>query len=349
MSPARMNIFPESRRAERVVRFGAIVLMLVPVTLIAQAVGDNAKIRAEVQTVGDARVSIVSKDSLFDPAHHPAVYWHDPEWTIDLVLPVGAKTGYSLRLCASGGTPRFVELPEDFEQVQAIYRSGDGKVIVVEANHRSSGAFAIIDLEKGRLLDKVGVNFLKISPNRRFIFFENWSPAIGEASENLYRLYDVQRSPRENLCGFRLNDPKHEDLDDGMRGFQVFPRRPNVVTCDEKEDTDDDNMATNFVWSADSSKLVFADIKGGRMSLVLVEMPGNLGLLPRTLVYPLQGSEDVCHGAADAVGEPLCDYHLIESIGWDGDAVVASIRHPHGSSFSSKLRVPIARFDSIGK
>ena len=76
---------------------------------------------------------------------------------------------------------------------------------------------------------------------------------------------------------------------------------------------DDDNMAMNFTWAADSRKIVFADVKSGVMSLVVVTMPVGTKDLPRTSVYPLTGAEDVCAGVTDSAGEKYCNYGIMLS------------------------------------
>ena len=90
-------------------------------------------------------------------------------------------------------------------------------------------------------------------------------------------------------------------------------------------------MVSNFIWSADSRKAVFADlINGNSISLILVTMhPEDKDRehevdhdknndLPQTLTYQFSGAENVCAGAAN------CDSNNVRSIAWDGDKVKAA-------------------------
>lgn len=308
----------------------------------------NHQIRNKISHIDGAEASSVA-DGSFDPAHQPEVYWHDSDWSIDLVNRASANEPYELSIRSSSERASIVRLPEEFEQINSILRAPGDKAIVVDYDHTGSGAFAIVDLKLGKLTDYVGVAFSIISPNRRFIFYQNWYQNEARYYENTYHLYDVLRTPRENTCGYRDNDPKHEDLDDGMRGFQVYPQKPGQVLCSGPEDDNDDNMGTNFVWAPDSSKIVFADVKSGVMSLVLVTMPVGTSDLPKTSTYPLVGAENVCTGAIDAAGQPNCDYHVIQSLGWDGDAVIAAFHHQFGTPLDVTMTIPISKFVPIGK
>jgi len=71
--------------------------------------------------------------------------------------------------------------------------------------------------------------------------------------------------------------------------------------------------------------------------------------LPKTSTYPLVGAENVCAGATDAVGQPYCDYHVIQSLGWDGDTVTATFNHRFGTPLDTELTIPISKFVPIGK
>jgi|SRR5580698_4701665 hypothetical protein len=317
------------------------------VHFVAQDAARNVQIHSEIKHIGSAEVREVAPGSPFDPQHQPQVYWHDGDWDVDLLIPTPDVERYRLSIGSSSKNSAIIELPKAYEQVNSVLRSPGDKAIVIEESHTGSGAFAIVDLNTGQLIDNIGMGFEFISPNRRFILYQNWYPNEATAYENMYRLYDTLKSPRENVCGYRDNDPKHESLDDGMRGFQVYPRKPGPLTCAGPEDDDDDNMGTNFTWAPDSSKLVFADIKGGVMSLIMVMMPVGIKDQPKTLVYPLKGIEDVCAGATNAAGGSDCDYHVIQSIDWEGDVVKALFHHQFGTKFDLQLLIPISKFAPI--
>jgi hypothetical protein len=156
-----------------------------------------------------------------------------------------------------------------------------------------------------------------------------------------------------------------------MRGLQIFPQELGENRCanwEEHDDDDDnqipskgDNLASNFVWSADSSKIVFAvtQLRGG-VSLILVKMPeDNKGPdrdedhmkdrdrkdLPRTFVYKFVGTEDVCAGDAN------CDSSNVRSVAWNGDSVnVALVQaNPTGPAIVKNLTIPLSKFVPLAK
>ena len=108
-------------------------------------------------------------------------------------------------------------------------------------------------------------------------------------------------------------------------------------------------MAMNFTWAADSSKIVFADVKSGVMSLVVVTMPVGTKDLPRTSVYPLTGAEDVCAGVTDSAGEKYCNYGIIQSLGWEVNAVKAVFDYQSRTKVGGQMTIPVSKFVAIGK
>jgi len=155
------------------------------------------------------------------------------------------------------------------------------------------------------------------------------------------------KTPRENTCGYAYNDPKHERLDESYRGFPIYPRTADQLICLDPDDSEAEahQMASTFVWDSDSSKAVFADVRDGIMSLVLVTIPTNIKDNPQTFIYPLVGEENVCAGAT------YCGYNNVSSITFDGDSVKAAliIRPNPGKPIEKDLSIPLWQFVSIGK
>lgn len=327
-------------------------ILLNTASLCAQEERGIAAIRSEVKHIGAAEVRAVTKDSGFFPDRQPQVYWHDPDWQVDLAQG-SAPNGFSLKIASRDKREKVVKLPWDYSQIDSITVTENEKAIVVADLNGMTQAFCIADLQEGKILDNIGVYDPSISPDRRFVLFNNWYPPHA-GGENLYRIYDVFKSPRENTCGYRTNDPTHSDLSGAMRGFQVYPQSPGQVRCDGPEDEDDDNQsASDYIWSADSSKVVFADVKSGVISLILVATSnGNEGNsdrkserrdLPQTSIHSFVGADDVCAGAS------TCDYNNVKSVAWNGDAInVALIKaNPGGAKIEKDLTIPLSSFVPI--
>jgi hypothetical protein len=334
----------------------ALILLSVPLLAQEQAQSNSPANRpiqplnTEVRHVGTAEVQRVVKGGFF-PSRQPAVYWHDSHWNLDLMIPTSEGGSFSLGIRSSEGKYRVVVLPESYAQVDSVSLASGDKGIIVGECGGTCNAFAIIDLSKSQLIDDISVENLFISPSQRFIIYDNAFTPHSDDNENLYHLYDTQKSPRENVCGYRVNDLKHESLDDTLRGFQVYPQRLGQILCtdSENDETNDDNIGTNFTWSDDSSRIIFADVKSGVMSLILVTMPVGTNDLPKTSVYALTGANDVCAGATDAAGETVCDYHIIQSLGWDGGEIKGVFHHQFGIPLDLTLTIPTSSFVPIGK
>ena len=342
--------------ASRTIWIGVVTLLCASL-YAQQPAGSNStsppkkQLDTEVKHIGTAEATTVVKTGFY-PDRQPKVYWHDQDWNIDLLIPASGEDPYSLSISSRGGVASIVKLPDLYSQINTISRApGDKAIIEVDCGGTCSG-FLIVDLRQGKVIDDIGCEFTNISPNHSFILYENWFPAHAESHVNQYHLNDVTKSPRENVSSNRDNDPQHKDLDGNMRGFQVYPQKPGQVICNDVEDDDnpDDNLATNFTWAADSSKIVFADVKSGVMSLILVTMPGGAKDLPRTSTYALIGQEDACEGVTDAAGERHCDYHTIKFLGLDGDNVKAAfLLHENGKPVEKDMTIPLSKFVPIGK
>lgn len=336
-----------------------IVVTLLSASMLAQqsaqskgAQETEKLFKTQVKHIGAAELSTVVNTGYF-PSRQPKIYWHDQDWNVDLVIPPSGSENdaYSLRISSSSGAVSTVEIPEVHRQIDTIYRTPGDKVILDAECGGTCTGFLIVDLKQAKVIDDIGAEDVTISPNGRFILYDNGFPAHGGEDPSQYHLYDTTKTPKENFCGHTPNDFKVEKLSEDWRGFQVFPQKLGQIYCTNKEndDLDDENIAMNFLWSEDSSKIIFADVKSGVMSLVLVTMPVGTKDLPKTSIYTLKDAEDVCAGATDAAKEKYCDYHVIQSLGWEDDAVKAVFHHQFGTKFDVNLTISTSKFVPIGK
>jgi hypothetical protein len=176
------------------------------------------------------------------------------------------------------------------------------------------------------------------------------------------------KTPEENTCGYGDNNIEYNKHRDLLGGIQVYPHQ---VTCLDLEDDDDDNTdVSDFIWATDSSKVVFADVKDGVISLILVKMPRSDSDKdhdkdkdgdhqgehyrdndrPRTLTYSFVGAENVC-GAVGPQGPTGCDNNNVRSIAWSGDSVKVALvqANPTGPAIVKNLTIPLSKFVPIGK
>jgi len=267
-----------------------------------------------------------------------------------------------MKITPRRGDSKTVNFPNYFAQVNSITRNPEDKAIILAEATGTAEAFIIADLKEGKLIDQIGMEDPSISPDRRFILYNNGYPAHGPGQAAQYHLYDTLKTPKENTCGYRQNDPQHRDLDESYRGIQVYPRKGNSVSCSNAElkafEDEDHNMVSGFVWSANSSNAVFADImNGSTISLILVKIPsGDKDKehvadhdrdedVPRTLIYSFVGAENVCAGAA------TCDSNNVRSITWNGDSVDVALVQANatGPAIVMNLTIPISKFVPLAK
>ena len=296
----------------------------------------------EITQIGEAQVQTMVSNGFF-PDRQPVVFWHDPEWSIDLLLPSDRDGVFSVGIQSRSGARSVVPLPKRVRQITSVVRAPEDRAIVSTEGSESFG-FVILDLKKARVVDDVDSDGIHISPNRRFILFDSWFANWNDSVPHEFRLYDVLKTPRENTCGYLISDSEHENLDDYLRGIQVFPPMP---TCSDHEKNLGLDEGANFAWAPDSSRIVFADARNGVMRLVLVTMPTGTHDLPKTSVYVLKGPQDVCAGATDAAEEKDCGYDVIQSLGWEGDSVKAAFHRRFRAPRDLQLTVPVSAFVPI--
>jgi hypothetical protein len=323
-------------------------------TIFAQNCPVNNNVRTICKTIGDAEVVSVAAPVGASPDSQLVVYWHDDEWKIDMLPQFTSDGAVRMKITSRNGDTKIVNFPSIFAQVNSITRNPEDKAIIIAEVTGTVEAFLIADLKEGKLIDDIAIVGPSVSPDRRFILYVN--------TDNFdyynYRLYDTSKSPRDNTCGYRTNDPYHKDLDEGYRGFPIYPRKANQTSCsesDEKAFEDESHtQLSNFIWSSDSSKAVFADVMNqSTINLILVTMPhgdhdkdhDKDNDRPRTFIYSFVGAENVCAGAA------TCDNNNVQSIAWNGDAVnVALVQaNPTGPAIVKNLTIPLAKFTPLAK
>jgi hypothetical protein len=301
----------------------------------------NIEIRSVVTHIEAAEVRSVSPSSGFYPSLQPEVYWHDADWNIDLLPFSPSDHTYSLSISYKSEKTQIVRL-DNYAQIDSISRAPNDKAIIVGDYNGMTQMFSVVDLKLGKEIDGGFIYDPSISPDRRFILYENWYPPHSDGfNEKSFTVYDTMKTHEENTCGYWDNTPRHIGRSD--EGVQVYPL---LAVCTDGEDENDNNKSVSgFIWSADSRKVVFADVRDGYISLILVTMPIGITDRPQTTIYRLVGAENVCTGAAN------CDYNNVRSITWDGQSVDAVLiqKNPGGAPIERDMSIPVSKFVPISK
>ena len=288
----------------------------------------------KITQIGDAQVQTLVETGFF-PDRQPVIFWHDPEWNIDLLLPASKDGAFSMQIRSKAGKKLVVALPARAVQIKAILRAPNDKVIVYTDPDGESDGIIIIDLKTGTIIDDLTMSGTSISPNQRFVLFDNWFSNWDDSVPHEFRLYDVLRTPKGNTCGFGSGDSKHAKLDDYSRGIQVLPLLSGP--CSDNERNLGWGYGFDFTWTSDSRKILFAVIRKGVMTLVVVRMPAGTHDLPKTSVYLLKDAQDVC------AGDQYCDYHAVRYLRWNGRSVEGVFRR-FGTGLDLHLTIPVSAF-----
>lgn len=282
----------------RLLGFGVVLFSATPNVVAQCSLADRkeAAVRADTKVSQEGNAEVASApiwviDSYAYRCQHPNVYWHGKDWKIDLLLPTGDNDSYAIRIHSGHRHDKLVKLDYSYFQIASISLASNNEAIVIGYVYGNwSGLFSvasIINLENGDLIDSVVASSFSISPNRRFLIFLNGDQTYPFYD---YRLYDILRTPRENTCGYRQNDPEHKDLDEEDRGTPLFPKKADQVGCSEADqqpfESENHALVSNYLWSADSREVIFADSKNETtLSVILVKMPAGPKDMPSTSTY----------------------------------------------------------------
>ena len=315
------------------IAFACILLSTAVAASSAQQVKEFSW-KDEPQYVGDA-----------PPFKQLEVYWHDPDLRLDLDA---SKEPWSVLVQRNGG--EVARLPVDdlgFSRVNAIHRVAQDRAVLLGEGTTGSGIVGVIGTNPVKLLDHFWTNGgFGLSPDNHYLIFGRFYPAHGADNyDDQYRLYDLLGTRTSNWPKRPAQDgPPTEPInyDDTLAGVPVYPLKADEV---DRENTNvpegtEHEGGIDFIWSADSSKVVFADSQARVITIVLVKMPVGGKGGPQTLVHPLTGNENIC------LADGVCDSSIVKSLTWNGDGVDVKLRFQprHDKALEMNLTIPFASF-----
>jgi hypothetical protein len=274
------------------------------------------------------------------------IYWHDADTQFDLDTSTD-KWGVLIRR-GSAAAER-VPLPDILEQVYAIHRTAPNRAVLLADLSAGAKFVGVIGTSSVKHLDSFWSSAdPSLSPDNRYVLFVRFYPMHGaEGEDDQYRLYDVLGTRSSNWPDRPAQDgPPTEPInyDSTLAGVPVYPLKAGELGRENTnvEEGQEHKSASDFIWTADSSKVAFADVQGGVISLIVVAVPPGGKGEPQTVVHPLVGVENVCLGP----GEGACDIRNVRSLAWDGDNIHAALMiwPQHGKKVDVNLTIPLSRF-----
>jgi hypothetical protein len=197
----------------------------------------------------------------------------------------------------SQGSTTSVTLPKEFAQLTSARLYQGSKLVIAGMVNGNVSEVAVVDSNKGSVIDHFLCYSPAISPNGRYVAFVKFYPEHGVSSaEDHYMLYDVQQ-------GSKGNRPSWADRHPSLVGKVVFP--PKIENRqDDNVDVGDrpiHSMASDgFFWNNQSSLVVFADQLGAAYTVVVVKV-ANGAFSSESVAIP---SQWICPGST------LCSEHL---------------------------------------
>ena len=279
-----------------------------------------------------------------DAGKQPEVYWHDADVSFDLDT---STNDWKLAISHQNGAIDRVPLPPEIKQVDAIHRSGSNRAVVVTELGSGMREILVIQIDQAQVLDTfMASGPVAVSPSNQYVIFVRYYPMHGaEGYDDQYRVYDVLGTRATNWPDRPAQDSPPNipaSYDDSLAGVPVYPLAPgelgrrNTFVPENEAHT----SISDYVWTADSSKVLFADVQGDNMRFVVVAMPSTASGKMHTSAYQLQGTENVCSGGNE------CDDKSVRSLTWNGATVEATLlfQPEHARSSEVYVSVPLSRF-----
>lgn len=254
-------------------------------------------------------------------AKQPAVYWHDANSKFDLDSSTGQ---WAVVLQQDSAPPKRVPLPDILEQVDSIRPAGSDRIVVLADLAAGAHYVGLIRTDPAKLFDEFWTSAPPgLSPDNRWVLFVRFYPMHGaEGYDDQYRLYDVLGSRAVNWPGRPVQDAPTGEIisyDTTKAGMPVYPLSPAEAGRDNTNVPENEahQALSSFIWDSDSKRVMFADEVGGRISLVIVNVPTDQNQQATTLSYELSGDQSPCAG--------VCLPKNIGKLEWNGDAVKAQL------------------------
>ena len=117
----------------------------------------------KIMQIGDAQVQTLVETGFF-PDRQPVIFWHDPDWNIDLLLPASKDGAFSMQIRSKAGKNLVVALPARASQINSILRAPNDNAIVYTDPDGESDGIIIINLKTGTIIDDLTMSDTSISP-----------------------------------------------------------------------------------------------------------------------------------------------------------------------------------------
>lgn len=219
-----------------------------------------------------------------------------------------------------GGSDLAIQLPDGSrktldllaDQIVKVCPVAHNRLLVFGTVNGGDGPFVwIVNQITGTQLDKLGSRSPAVSPDQHWVAYRQYyAPQAGNASDKNYLLYDLTKTPAENVM------PSGDPQAPNPPGRLMYPRTPNYAPINDYlvdvPPEQEHNFASEFFfWSPDSRFVVFADRTGQQhpTTSIVVVRADNDALA--AYVHPLQTSE-VCTG--DGLGPELAAGAVLSNV-----------------------------------
>ena len=202
---------------------------------------------------------------VFDPANQRAISVNIDNASISL-----GRNGKShvLRIVESGKTT-LANLPEEMLQVDEIRSLPGQRILVRGMVNASTSEIVLVDKTTNRIIDQFLCYLPTISPTNDSIAFVKFYPAhFVEGVTDVYMLYDLSRSPRENR---RSNASESEIISVGK---PIYPSNALNEPSDNVGLSPSDQhkaVSAGFFWTPDGNSVLFADELGETITVLFAQ------------------------------------------------------------------------------
>jgi len=242
----------------------------------------------------------------FNPKNPPPVSYRDSDLE---VLPAYNGNQISLQIESRTSPAVLVALPGEMAQLSEVRPVYGNRIVAIGLANSAISVVTIIDRKKGEVIDTFWCYKPSISPDGRWIAFQEFFPAhFTEIVETKFRVYAISLGAKGNRPG--ITDISNETQ---LVGTVVYPLPSLGQEADTSDTSIDHVVGGTFFWWPQSEQFIFQIDEGKSLNLVLVKLRKN-GKEWDTLLYDLNKDGSVC--------ETTCELSRVTSFALSENAAV---------------------------
>lgn len=296
-----------------------------------------------------ATTQVKGGTGLFQPESANLPSWSDASGQARIVRRAG---GLALSVERAGAAALMVELPDVLVQATAVHRHGERLLVTGWMNGALAGAVVVVDANDGRIVDHFWGYGVSVSPDASAIAFVRFHPSYfvtgTDSQVRLYRSADTpQANRREVPATWAGAGLAWQERDVGAAVYPLAAAERWRLNVEVPEASAHQRLSP-LAWSPDGRRLAFLDGQGGKVRLVVAELPQDRTLPVRTSVHELERPGPLCLAGSGVSGCPQAPAEAVSFV-WGEQSIDIVVGNGTVTGSSQVRRVPLTALQLVAR